>query len=144
MSGVRAIVLCDDIRREITGKDILIGVYSGRVVITQIPFALNLAIWLEYEPEKIGKSTIHLRITYSNKAPGKLKIEMDVAELTSAGIPLTGLVVNGDVEGDLTIEFSTDELNWQLLKTVIFKKGEVSALPTLKTALKTTPPASST
>ena len=140
MSGVRSLILCDDIRREITGKDIIIGAYAGSIIVTEFPFTLNIAIWLEYEPEKIGGADIHLQLSYSGKAPSKIKVSINASELTAVGIPLTRLAVNGDAEGELKIELSSDGSSWKLLKTYSVKKGQFASLPTPGTA----PPPSST
>jgi hypothetical protein len=36
-----SVLVCDDIRIEVTGKEILIGVYSGAIVSPQFPFGLR-------------------------------------------------------------------------------------------------------
>jgi hypothetical protein len=40
---VKHVVVCDDIRREDNGKEILIGVYSGGIIVPQFPVPLALA-----------------------------------------------------------------------------------------------------
>lgn len=140
MTGVRSVVLCDDIRREISGKDILIGAYAGSIVVAQWPFALNIAMWIEYEPAAIGNADIHLQFSYAGKAPSKVKISAQFLDLSVIGIPLTGMAVIGDEEGELKIETSTDGSNWQTLKTYSVRKGKVTSLPT---AINTPSPSSS-
>jgi hypothetical protein len=44
------IILRDDVRMEINKKLILIGVYSGDIIVTQLPNRLKLARYLEYVP----------------------------------------------------------------------------------------------
>jgi hypothetical protein len=38
---LRSLVVCDDIRQEVTGKEILIGVYTDTIIVPQFPAALN-------------------------------------------------------------------------------------------------------
>lgn len=47
---LRSVIVCDDIRTESSGKDILIGVYNGAIVFPRLPAALRqLIVRLEYE-----------------------------------------------------------------------------------------------
>lgn len=46
---VRSVLICDDIRTETTGKEILIGVYRGAVVVPTAPISLpSLALRIEF------------------------------------------------------------------------------------------------
>jgi hypothetical protein len=45
--NVESVLLCDDIRREDNGKAILVGVYSGDIVIPIVPATLGLHLWLQ-------------------------------------------------------------------------------------------------
>jgi hypothetical protein len=42
-------IVCDDIRREDNGKEIIIGVYSGSIVVPQFPATLLLSLWVGLE-----------------------------------------------------------------------------------------------
>jgi hypothetical protein len=39
-----SVLICDDVRREENGKEILIGVYSGDIIVTRFPAAMALTI----------------------------------------------------------------------------------------------------
>jgi hypothetical protein len=41
-----AAIVCDDLRQETSGKDILIGVYRGDMLVNDFPIPLKLAIWM--------------------------------------------------------------------------------------------------
>lgn len=36
-----SLIVCDDIRQEVTGKQILVGVYTGTIILSSFPAALN-------------------------------------------------------------------------------------------------------
>ena len=61
---VRSAIVCDDIRREQNGKDILIGVYGGVIVVHDgFPASLpQFALHLEIEISKLFYETSILRI----------------------------------------------------------------------------------
>ena len=44
---IESVLVCDDIRQEKNGKMILIGVYTGSIVVPTIPAALGLSIWMQ-------------------------------------------------------------------------------------------------
>lgn len=45
---IYAVVICEQVRKESNGKDILIGVYGGDIIVTDFPAFLTLTIWVEY------------------------------------------------------------------------------------------------
>jgi Family of unknown function (DUF6941) len=47
---IRSVIICDDIRREDNGKELLIGVYSGVIIAPRLPAVLRqMACRIEYE-----------------------------------------------------------------------------------------------
>ena len=124
MGTINAVVVCDDIRREITGKDILIGVYAGNIVVPQFPFKIRLAFWVEYEAERAGEHIIKLRLTYSGRTPAEVTINAQIPAPGMAAMPIAGLEVNGDAPGELSIDCLTDE-EWQPVKKIAVIKGAV-------------------
>ena len=63
------VLLCDDVRKEITGKDILIGVYTSGINVSQLPAVVNLATWLEIIPKKKGE----IEIEFKAEMPGDVQ-----------------------------------------------------------------------
>lgn len=55
-------LMCDDVRREITGKDILIGVYSSNIIILNFPSALNIALWMQFHADEAGSTLVEIRV----------------------------------------------------------------------------------
>jgi hypothetical protein len=65
--SVGAVVVCDDARRELAGKDILIGVYGGGILVPSFPVSITLCVWMELIPEQSGQ----LQVEISIKLPGR-------------------------------------------------------------------------
>ena len=126
MGTITAVVVCDDIRREITGKDLIIGAYASNIVLTQFPFKIRLAFWVEYQAERAGEHLIKLRMTYTGKTPADVTINAQIPEAGMATMPLIGLEVNGDAPGVLRIDHFTDDEEWHCVKTVTVRKGTVT------------------
>jgi hypothetical protein len=108
MASVGAIVICDDIRKEISGKDILIGVYGGDIVVTGAPFVLVLAVWFEYSPPKLGRQAITAKASFSGRVVFEMRAEIEALEET-AGIGMPRLVIEGDADGDLVVEIIAND-----------------------------------
>ena len=56
-----AAVLCEDVRREENGKQILIGVYSGDIVSMGFPANLGLSVWVNAEVSQTGKGSFQIK-----------------------------------------------------------------------------------
>jgi hypothetical protein len=52
---VRAAVLCDDIRQEKNNKYILIGVFTGSILVNEMPTAIAPQLYLDFEPLNAGE-----------------------------------------------------------------------------------------
>ncbi len=55
-------IICDVARREVSGKDILVGVYANGINFENLPASINLAFWLELLAEQPGNLTVFIRI----------------------------------------------------------------------------------
>jgi hypothetical protein len=60
-----SVVICDDIRQETNGKQILIGVYGSAVLVPSMPFSIPLSVWIEYQAREIGVDTVHVKMNYT-------------------------------------------------------------------------------
>lgn len=59
---VKSVVVCDDVRREDNGKEILLGVYSGGVLVQSFPIALGLSFWVHFNADVIGDAELRFRL----------------------------------------------------------------------------------
>ena len=55
-------LLCDDVRREFNGKELLIGVYGNRIILPSFPMALNLTVWMRALFRLPGPAKIEVRV----------------------------------------------------------------------------------
>ena len=73
---INSVIFCEDIRREITQKDILIGVFSSDIIVHALPARISLAFWIEITPRKPDGIEIFFRLD----APGsESPLEMTLA-----------------------------------------------------------------
>ncbi len=60
-------VICDEVRREKDGKDIIIGAYGGDLLIDSFPLGLALSLWISLETSGTGVTAFDIRVVNSDK-----------------------------------------------------------------------------
>lgn len=120
-----SVIFCDDIRKEITNKDILIGVYAGNIIVPVFPAQLAMSIWIEMNPAKTGSRELAFRIVTSQPDPVEFRIRLAVSELGSIGFSIPRIPLLMQEEGEIRLEVLEGE-DWRLLKSKQVKQGAVS------------------
>jgi hypothetical protein len=59
---IRSAVICEQIRKEVNGKDILIGVYSADLIVASFPAIVPLSFWLMLFADRPGPLALEFRI----------------------------------------------------------------------------------
>jgi hypothetical protein len=119
-------LICDDARREINGKEIIIGVYGGDIVVPKFPAGLRLTVWIEYSVVGEGEIDLKPRVVTGHGS------ELFSAELTAQifGDSPTGTLAVGPVPilmtdpGTLSIELQQQGAEWQTIKTKAVKRSQ--------------------
>jgi hypothetical protein len=117
-------VFCDDIRREINGKEILIGVYSGDLLVTHLPAPVVLAIWVPFERvgNVEGKIPIEFRMldaADNNRTLGYGSIEIGLSDASQAGaLSLPALAVMLNRPGQLVFQLKQHDEPWEMVASL--------------------------
>ncbi|MSU89263.1 hypothetical protein GE300_06470 [Rhodobacteraceae bacterium 2CG4] len=86
-------VFCDDIRREDTGKAILIGVYVEDMIPSTLPSRFSLSIWTKFFGISSGNHPFKVEIDFPGGHKFEWPGEVDISDpnvptsLFAAGIP---------------------------------------------------------
>jgi hypothetical protein len=79
------VIFCDDIRREISGKEILIGVYSSDILIPSVPTVLGISLWIQIRARGKGAARSRLRVTDpSGNTAGETVLEYTIDDSKAA------------------------------------------------------------
>ena len=73
-------LVCDEVRREINGKDIIIGAYGGDVLIDNFPVSLSLSLWISSETSGTGDIRADIRVVNREK-----KVLVELKGIMNAG-----------------------------------------------------------
>ncbi|MCC0013847.1 MAG: hypothetical protein H6881_08220 [Rhodobiaceae bacterium] len=124
---VESIILCEDVRKEITNKEILIGVYSGNIVVKSYPTMLRLNLWVELLPDSIGERSLHLKVdTPSGNPPIEIDFKMDVNDqITPGAVTIPKLAMNIERDGEIVISFKENDGEWAVVKRKKVMRGVV-------------------
>jgi hypothetical protein len=116
---VHSLILCDDARREESGKDILIGVYSGDILVPQFPAALLLSLWAEYTVHGNGPLLVAFRMN-TDRGTELFRVEVTISIGNGGGagsIAFRGIGVRLTDPCNLLIEMRQQDSDWVQVRT---------------------------
>jgi hypothetical protein len=131
---IAATVICDDVRQEVNGKQIIIGVYGNRIVVSSMPFGIPISIWMEFDAKKLGKNSFQVKISYSTGFETVIRVDLDIYEIGSIGIATPPILVSGAADGQLTVEVSNDGKKWKVIKRKAIQRGTITSLQSIASA----------
>jgi hypothetical protein len=117
-------VFCDDIRREVNGKEILIGIYPADLLLPRFPAPVVLAIWVPFERvgNAQGKIPIEFRMldaTDNNRPIGYGSIEITLSGTTDTGsLSLPALAAMLNHPGKLIFQMKQYDEPWQVVASL--------------------------
>lgn len=127
--SVGAIVVCDDVRKEVSSKDIIIGAFGGNILVASFPAQAPLAVWMEIIPHEAGSQEIDLKI----EAPGipsefRLRFVVEIStrdEGVSVFTPQMMIPLGGPGEIVFSVKEAESE-TWRIVKTKPVVTGRVT------------------
>jgi len=124
---ITAAILCEEVRSELNGKSTLLGVYSGDLLVPELPANLRLGVYAEATASLAYKGPLHVRFLLNGEqivlGNGTLNTEAGYIAL-----PVSGMIVGCNKPGIVSVEFSPDATLWKevisrQLKIGTFKDG---------------------
>lgn len=123
--GISSVIICDDARREDNGKDILIGVYSGDIIVPSFPAALGLSFWFEYSFDRPGVQDIKFRVVTDRGTElfgVGFKVQVE-GQNQSGSFSVGPVAIPMTDPGVLSVQMQQGEDDWSTLKSKIVRKG---------------------
>jgi hypothetical protein len=112
-----AVILCDDVRTEVSQKEILIGVYNQDVIVPAYPATLRCAVWIEYESAESGTHSLELRVLTPSGNPAPLiGFELTFLEAGTATFSFSGLPLRLEHDGEIVIQQKLAGADWVAIK----------------------------
>ena len=115
--NILSAVICDDVRTEKNGKDLLIGVYSGAIVVHAIPSPpMSLRCWVNLQVQGPTDVTLNFRaVDQNNDQIFFAQVNIGTQDEHGLGsIPLGPIFYSlKEPEGLLKIDFKEGRRGWQ-------------------------------
>src|ERR1700730_9880236 len=108
---IRSVILCDDIRPEMSGKEILIGVYNDSMLFAKIPAVMKplvIRVSADILDAAVKPATMHLKDMHQTELwKGEVNISsMNKQEHVAFGFIIQGLTLYA--AGTYTLELNLD------------------------------------
>lgn len=133
--SIEAAVLCDEVRQEVNGKHILIGVYNGTIVVPDFPATLAVSWWMQLFPKEIGIFHLDIQILKDGKdtlVKAAIGYEVHAKDWASMVLPKIPMQVHGPGKLELQMKDQKDE-EWSVVHSFEVRKGNVvSGMPPRK------------
>lgn len=114
---ISTVIFCDDIIKELSGKEILIGVYSGNIQVNSYPAQLRLSLWIEFEADAPDQGHWELQVaTPSGNPPIQVDFDMEVKSAGSSSMSMVGLPVRLESDGEIAVSSRRDTGDWRIVK----------------------------
>ncbi|MCR5859751.1 hypothetical protein [Mesorhizobium sp. J428] len=111
---VEAIVVCDEVRKEITGKDIIIGAYGDGIVVPAYPANITIALWVLINSTATGNYEGELRIEApSDNPPINVGFAMNVVKPELSPMGISGMPLRLERDGELVVSFRLKGEPWK-------------------------------
>lgn len=128
---IHNVVVCDDVRRENTGKDILVGAYPGSINMGKMPGQVVLSFWLELQFHKNGDITVEIDLKMSSQSIAQFELAIHINDYTvHAAVATPAVLVS--IPGDCRLDFLLREKGhkkWIHAKQVpVFHRPNVTVL----------------
>lgn len=121
---IQSVIICDEVRTEMTGKDIAIGIYNSHLIVPQIPFVVPM-LAIRYELNFHGDIVRKMDVKLEDPAQNVIiqnTAQVQFADWDRPGAVTTilgGLII--PVEGTYSF-YSKFGDEWELVKTLLVEK----------------------
>jgi hypothetical protein len=122
------VIICDDIRKEINNKLILIGVYPEDIILYKIPAEFRISLWFQFKISAPTKFGIEININGNalKKKPDIINFQIDETKDNLAvsesekdlSLVIAGIPLSIQDTGNITIEYrKSGDKPWISAKT---------------------------
>ena len=120
-------ILCEDVRQDKQNKYMIIGMFTGNIIVTELPVQVQLAIFLQMNGRG-GPHPLFLRLS----GPGEDSVVLETGitfddNIGTATMNTPRLDVHMEVEGMFRVDLSVDQETWV---PAIEKKVVLGPIPT--------------
>jgi len=128
--SVETALLCDDVRREISGKDIIIGVYGDEAIVPNFPVFMMFSLYLRVRFLEQGMFPTEFRVLGPSGQPLTANVKapmMTTAANRIAMVHIAGLPIQVQSAGEVQFQWHPPGGEWETIQTLKVKQGEIKS-----------------
>ena len=111
------VIICDDVRKENSGKHLIIGVYPDDILVPGFPATIAVCAWFQFFADRVGEMPIELRVLQNKKelSRGSAKLIVnDSKKIVTATI--IGIIITFGDDGPLEFQCRETKKRWRTMK----------------------------
>lgn len=122
--AIKTVVVCDEVRREDNGKEILIGVYSAGVLVPQFPVPLNLTFWVQFKSAGAGELPIQFRLMAGEDVKfAEMRVQLRMLKAGLGTMAIGQIPVILQIATPLTLQMKQGDQDWITIEEISVEKG---------------------
>jgi len=115
---VQLCIMCEDVREEKHNKYSLIGVYSGDILISELPGDMSVAFFLEVLINEVGTQDLQLRLSGPGNGTATIKARIELTEKGALSVLKTPRIqMIAEKAGTFRFDITSDGETWENLIT---------------------------
>lgn len=123
-------IVCDDIRHEANGKQLLIGVYSGDIVLGMLegmPGVISSSLWIELRVKTPGDFSLDFKVEVSSRPVfGMDGIKAIVQQAGDIALPLGPFPIAVSGSGEIKYYLRPSGRKWRMIRSKRIILGPIS------------------
>lgn len=125
---VETALLCDQVRQEVNGKLIAIGIYSSSVVLGTFPAVAHFTVLARIRTDTPGTHTLNLRVKLGDEVQHEVEGQLEVRAAQADWLPIPLQPVQFMVPTSLSIEQQVQGGDWvKFLRTDVQRAPKAGA-----------------
>lgn len=126
-SVFRNVLFCDDVRREIGNKRTIVGVFSGDIVVSNVPAVVPLATYIEFIPISLDDNEIEFRFVVAGEPIATLKATLGDRQMgVVAVLELPKIAIHVEHPTEVSLDAQIKDRPTQRLVTKKVLVGEIA------------------
>jgi hypothetical protein len=127
---VKTVVVCDQVRREDNGKEMLIGVYSAGILVAQLPAPLMLSFWIQFKSTDVGETAVLFRLMGGEDVKfAEMHIQMQLLRPGMGSMTIGPIGIMLQVVTSLTLQMKQGDQDWATIEEISVEKGDAPVNP---------------
>jgi hypothetical protein len=120
----RNVIACDDVREEVRNKKSLMGVFSGDIVVAEIPANIWISFYIEKMPEQPNTSEeVAIQVKQNDKTIGNVTLKFEAPEV--ATLVLGRAMMRVPEECTLSLVATVNGGESEEILSKLLKKGDI-------------------